>query len=141
LLVSFWLWAFIAPSKKLEQPRVEDQVTELYNAVKDVPRSQKVGDLLVAVASDRVACYSHSPLARSTECIYPYMESIVTIGREHIVSAPDMGAFMRNARFCPVAYSVCMGEKYDSNACVKEEASCLEYVYDTHWRGRPFQNK
>jgi hypothetical protein len=141
LLASFWLRAFITPPEKLEHPRIEDRVSELYNTVKDVPRSQKVGDLLVTVASDRVVCYSHSPLTRLTECIHPYLESIVAIGREHVASAPDLGAFMRNARFCPAAYGACMGEKHNSNACAKVEASCLEYVYDTFWRGRPFQNK
>jgi hypothetical protein len=138
LLALLWFLAFIAPAKKLERSLVEDQVAELYNTVKNVPRSQNVGNLLEQVASDRVACYSQSPLGRTVECLQPYLESVVTIGREHIMSAPDMGAFMRNARLCPISYGACMGEQGDSNRCIAVEAACLEFVYDSFWRGRPF---
>jgi hypothetical protein len=139
LLALLWFLAFIAPAKKLEWPLVEDQVAELYNTVKNVPRSQNVGNLLEQVASDRVACYSQSPLGRTVECIQPYLESVVTIGRRHIMSAPDMGAFMHNARLCPISYGACIGELGDSNRCIEMEAACLEFVYDSFWRGRPFK--
>jgi hypothetical protein len=139
VLALLWFLAFIAPAKKLERSPVEDQIEELYNTVKTVPKSQNVGNLLERVAGDRVACYSQSPLGRTVECIQPYLESVVMIGRKYIMSAPDMGAFMRNARLCPISYGVCIGEMADSNRCIEMEAACLEFVYDSFWRGRPFK--
>jgi hypothetical protein len=135
----FWLVAGLAPVKDAHTPPANASVVEIYQTAKNVPQSQKVGSLLDEVVKKRIACYTVSPLNRANACIPPYLRDIVAIGRQQLVSAPDMGAFMRNVRFCPISYSVCMGEKSDSAACVRTEAACVDFIFDNFWRGRPFE--
>ena len=137
----FWAAAVFSPTQKTPQDSAIAKVTALYDFTKGVSQSQKMGSRLEEIVHNRVSCYSSTPLQRNTICNVNYVEQIVAIGRRKILSAPDMGSFVDNVRFCPIAYSACMGERGNAGECVVMEARCIDGMYDAFWRGRPFDLK
>ncbi|GHU25107.1 hypothetical protein FACS189497_00570 [Betaproteobacteria bacterium] len=140
LITPFWILALWAPTEETPQAPLADEIPVIYNTIKSVPQSRKLGALLEITVRERIACYSASPLTRLEQCLPPYLTSIVSMGRNNVRSAPDMGSFLRNVRFCPIAYSTCMGDVGNNDVCVGMEASCIDYVFDSYWRGAPFTN-
>ncbi len=155
LLIVFGL-ALAGPSGNVPEDGVSiAMLRQDYEAAVKVNPSS-LAPRLIELAQKRVECFGASPLERfKGGCRSDYLNAIMKVGREEIVSAPRLGDFLANVDNCPVMYSVCMGEKSEQNCrvtdgervcdyaddqvlnCAAMEARCIDGVLDLYWRGSP----
>lgn len=159
----FYTLALFAPVSRVDDLSLSlSLLRDIYEKVGKVNPSRLTPQLL-KVVQQRIECYKKTPTVRLDGfCTSDYLERLASIGRAEIASAPQLGRFLIRARFCPIVYSICMGEeqpdeasKYgqsgeleyetypytgDDNECNKMESRCIDAVLDTYWRGAPTWN-
>lgn len=137
VLLSFFIYSsFFSSEQPLAVADARQLVSALYQQAFGTHPSSLAGRFEHLVRN-RVDCYQTSPLQRSDLCKSLYLNEIVTIGRRHVRSAPNMGAFLDQVHYCPIVYSVCMGRAANSGECVAMESRCIDSMLDRYWRGAP----
>lgn len=99
-------------------------------------------DGLFAIIEERITCYQNNLMTseRFQECGRKYVRSIVHLCRERIRSAPMLGDSILCFEYCPMTHALCQGDNMDGKSmdCIEQEAQCIEYCLDQHWRGGPY---
>lgn len=158
----FYILAFFAPVSRVDDSGLSlFTLRNIYADIEKVHPSHLTPQLL-KVVQQRVECYRATPTARLYGyCHSNYLEDIVSIGRAEIHSAPQLGKFLTSVKFCPIVYSICMGEEKtgqgcqsglqgvvecnvddydgDDNICNGMESRCIDAIFDRYWRGAPTQ--
>ncbi|MDR1677437.1 MAG: hypothetical protein LBS44_03495 [Deltaproteobacteria bacterium] len=98
-----------------------------------------ISNSLYDISNQRLSCYGSKPTNRLIGiCNKQYLLSTLSIGRQKIDSAPNIGEFLLTISNCPIIYSICRGKEGGEDYCQKVEALCMDYVFDFYWRGIPF---
>lgn len=116
-----------------------DSAVETYAKIKEVKPSTIGSKEFLTIIKNRCTCYSKSstPLHRKASCNIKYVDNIVSTARNKLESVPQLGLFIRMVQYCPISYSMCIGEHMDSNQCMTVELQCIYFALDTFWRGSP----
>lgn len=140
LLVAALLpWWGTILAKDIPQFRNIDEALMMYELIKQVKPSRIGGEEFQKIIRKRTICYDQAttPLERKLPCNISYVDSIIRIARENLKSVPQLGLFIRHVQYCPIVYSMCVGEHMDAETCVNIERQCIDYTLDKYWRGSP----
>jgi hypothetical protein len=108
-----------------------------YDIIKNDVESRAGRDLFLEAISERIQCYltTQIPNDRHAKCVIPYLEKVVEIARGNIKSSPQLGKFLKAVQYCPVVYSMCNGDDFETVDCKLIECRCINYALDMYWRG------
>lgn len=114
-----------------------DAAVRMYEGVKLVQPSRIAGEEYETIIRKRVLCYDRAttPLERKRPCNITYVDAIIRTARDNLKSAPLLGLFIHNVQYCPIVYSMCIGEHMDKDSCVTVERQCIDQTLDIYWRG------
>lgn len=114
-----------------------DAAIRMYETVMQVKPSRIGGEEYEAIIRKRVQCYDliTTPLERKRPCNITYVDSVIRTARTNLKSAPLLGLFIHDVQYCPIVYSMCVGEHMDKDTCVTVERQCIDQTLDKYWRG------
>lgn len=114
-----------------------DAAIRMYEIVKLVKPSRIGAEEYEAIIRKRVQCYdlTTTPLERKRPCNITYVDAIIRTARDNLKAAPLLGLFIHDVQYCPIVYSMCIGEHMDKNTCVTVERQCIDQTLDKYWRG------
>jgi hypothetical protein len=133
-----YLWTTTRPPSPSQFPNL-DAALSMYNDIKQEESSRIGSEEFQRIIQERVLCYNNvtSPLQRNRPCNITYVDEIVRTARVNFQSAPQLGLFIREVQYCPIAYSMCVGENMDMETCITFERKCIDLSLDKYWRGFP----
>jgi hypothetical protein len=107
-------------------------------AIYETVNPSNLADELKEIVSERINCVESNPTSRlEFFCLRDYRMSLMTLGKESINSAPNLGLFLSDIRDCPIVNSICLGQSGTIESCISLEALCLDNLLDMYWRGSP----
>lgn len=118
-----------------------DAAVQMYDQSQQAEPSRVGREEFKAIIRDRVQCYDKvtAPLGRKRLCNIAYVDAIIHTAREKLKSAPRLGLFIGVVQYCPIVYSMCIGENMNGESCVAVERQCIDITLDKYWRGAPTQ--
>lgn len=139
LLALGWLAALPWNAARAEEPSFLniDAALQIYESSRRAEPSRVGREEFQTIIRERARCYKQmtEPLGRKRSCNIAYVDAIIRTAREKLKSVPELGLFIRRVQYCPIMYSMCVGENQNTEACVEVERNCIDITLDKYWRG------